>query len=491
MSVAVIIASWNRSGDLRRALQSIFANKYPELEVIVVDNASTDDAADVAASFEGVKVIRNAENLGFAEANEIGLRQTRADYIALVNNDALLAEDWIHKLVDFLDKHPNAAAAGGKQYFWNDDNPPLDRTNKYYGYTIIVDGTPNAQVNTSDDVREVATLSGAAVMIRRTAIDDVGPPFLDPLFFAYYEETDFFSRAIRKGWRLYYTGEPACWHRVRASSDPERYLYFMERNRAIWAYRNFDDASLKRMLRQKIGKAAKQWLDEHRGDLEQQRRRYFSGKGILEHVAEIESRANYYGYARPEVCALVPTSAKRVLDVGCAGGALGRALKSERPGIEVRGVEPVAEQAERARAWLDDVHAGTEIPSEWPRPDCIIFADVLEHLVDPWTAVKNARSLLQPGGTLVVSVPNVLHHSVVSELVRGRFDYRDAGVLDRTHLRFFTEKTAREMIEQAGFHIERMERVLEPPSGILRRVTPKTLATVQYLFVARPLKGQT
>lgn len=486
MKVAVIIASWNRSDDLRQALESIFANGYPSLEVIVVDNASTDDAAAVAESFSGVRVIRNRENLGFAEANEIGLRHTSAEFVALVNNDALLARDWIARHVEFLEKHPRAAAVGGKQFFWDEQNPPFDRRNRFYGYTTITDGTPNAQVDTPDDVREVATLSGAAVMIRRAAIDDVGAPFLDPLFFAYYEETDFFSRAIRKGWRLYYTGEPACWHRVRASSNPDRYLYFMQRNRVIWAYRNFDDASLKRVLREKRRPGVNQWLDEHRAELEGQRARFFSGKGILEHVAEIESRANYYGYARPELCALVPPTARRVLDVGCAGGALGRALKHER-GIEVRGIEPVVEQAERARAVLDDVHVGTadDIPATWPRPDCIIFADVLEHLVDPWAAVKKARALLEPGGTLVVSIPNVLHHSVVRDLVRGRFDYRDAGVLDRTHLRFFTEKTARELIEQGGFHIERMERVLEPPAGALRRITPKVLATVQYLFVAR------
>ena len=141
------------------------------------------------------------------------------------------------------------------------------------------------------------------------------------------------------------------------------------------------------------------------------------------------------------------------------------------------------------------------MPPSWPRPDCVIFADVLEHLVDPWAAVRQAREMLAPGGALVVSIPNVLHHAVVKDLLRGRFDYRDAGVLDRTHLRFFTAATARELVEQAGFRVERMERVIEPPRSMRSLVgwterTPSNgkrsmrailadLCTVQYLILAK------
>lgn len=528
--VSVIIASWNRSADLRLSLQAIFATGYPALEVVVVDNASEDDAAAVAASFPGVIVVRNARNLGFAEANLIGLGHCTGEYVALVNNDALLAPDWFARHVAFLEAHPDTAAVGGKQFFWDEQNPPWDRKNRWYAHTVVNadEGLTHAQLDAPDEIREVATLSGAAVMLRRAAIDDVGAPFLEPLFFAYYEETDFFARAVRKGWALHYTGEPACWHRVRASTarEPYRYLYLMHRNRVLWAYRNFDEASLARVLSDlrrsarvplrarlrplddetRARRDASRWVEEHRALLEEHRARvYGGGPGFLDLARSIQSRASYYGYARPEVCALVPESARHVVDFGCAGGALGRHLKATRPGVEVRGVEPVASVAERARAVLDDVLVGKAedpLPATWPRPDCIIFADVLEHLVDPWAAVRRARNLLSPDGTLVVSIPNVLHHSVASDLLRGRFDYRDAGVLDRTHLRFFTRDTAREMLEQAGFRVVHVERVLEPPARtserirkLLARTPPEAGAglrarladacTVQYLFVAR------
>jgi 2-polyprenyl-3-methyl-5-hydroxy-6-metoxy-1,4-benzoquinol methylase len=172
----------------------------------------------------------------------------------------------------------------------------------------------------------------------------------------------------------------------------------------------------------------------------------------------------YYDQPRPEIYARVPPNARFVIDVGCASGALGRALKASRPGIEVRGIEPVAEQAERARLVLDDVHMGAAedpLPSHWPAPDCVIFADVLEHLVDPWETLRRFRSIIPAGGMLVASIPNVANRTVLNGLLRHRWDYASFGILDRTHLRFFTRETALEMVEQAQFSIRRVERIMD------------------------------
>jgi len=172
----------------------------------------------------------------------------------------------------------------------------------------------------------------------------------------------------------------------------------------------------------------------------------------------------YYDQPRLEVVAMVPQNVKHVIDVGCASGALGAALKAARPGIEVRGIEPVLAQADRARRVLDDVHVGgadDPLPSHWPPADCVIFADVLEHMVDPWKTVRTFRSVLASGGSVVSSVPNVAHRSVLGGLVRQRWDYHEEGILDRTHLRFFTRETALEMFEQGGFSVRRVARVTE------------------------------
>jgi O-antigen biosynthesis protein len=183
--------------------------------------------------------------------------------------------------------------------------------------------------------------------------------------------------------------------------------------------------------------------------------------------------ASYYDNERPEVRTAVPASARRIVDVGCANGRLGARLKAERPGIEVRGIEVVAEAAQRARSVLDDaIHAAaeTELPEHWPAPDCVIFADVLEHLVDPWAVVRTWRTRLAARGTLVVTIPNVLHRSVVFGVLRGRWDYASEGILDRTHLRFFTRETALALIESGGFRVQSVKRLLDMAGlpGVLR-----------------------
>ncbi len=160
------------------------------------------------------------------------------------------------------------------------------------------------------------------------------------------------------------------------------------------------------------------------------------------------------------------------MDVGCGAGALGAALKLERPSLQVRGVEIVPEAAERARAVLDDVatmSADDPLPDHWPRPDCVLFADVLEHLLDPWSTLRSWRERVLEGGWIVVSLPNVGHHSVVRDLIRGDWRYASEGLLDRTHVRFFTRATAVELVEQANFQIERVRRMTLAGNWIVRR----------------------
>ncbi len=181
-------------------------------------------------------------------------------------------------------------------------------------------------------------------------------------------------------------------------------------------------------------------------------------------MTESRELHHYFDKPRLDVVEAIPASCRFVLDVGCASGGLGRELKRTRPGVQVRGIEPVAEQAERARTVLDDVLVGTfesTLPATWPAPDCIVFADVLEHLVEPWDAVRRAKNMLHPGGVVVVSVPNIAHASVLAGLLRGRFDYQPYGILDRTHLRFFTRPTAIDLVESAGFQVEYVRRRLD------------------------------
>jgi 2-polyprenyl-3-methyl-5-hydroxy-6-metoxy-1,4-benzoquinol methylase len=169
--------------------------------------------------------------------------------------------------------------------------------------------------------------------------------------------------------------------------------------------------------------------------------------------------SDYFQCPRPEMLPFVPVRCKRVLDVGCAEGAFGESLKMAR-GIEVWGVEPTTSAAVIARARLDNVIEGIFGP-ELNLPtgtfDCILFNDVLEHMLAPEKALRYARGLLAPGGVIVASIPNVRNFPIVWDLVRhARWEYRDCGVLDRTHLRFFTKLSIIQMFEREGFSLDKV-----------------------------------
>lgn len=153
--------------------------------------------------------------------------------------------------------------------------------------------------------------------------------------------------------------------------------------------------------------------------------------------------------------AAVPSRAKRILEVGCARGRLGDELKRQDPSRWVAGVELDSDAGQVARERLDevfvlDVQAGIP-PIEPGSLDCILFGDVLEHLLDPEDVLSRYRDLLAPDGLVLISVPNVQHFSVVKNLLRGDFMYQPAGLLDSTHLRFFTYMSFAKLMLDAGF----------------------------------------
>jgi trans-aconitate methyltransferase len=161
----------------------------------------------------------------------------------------------------------------------------------------------------------------------------------------------------------------------------------------------------------------------------------------------------YLDRRKQRMIEFVPKEAQHVLDVGCLGGAFGQALKEARPGIHVEGIEAREDGVVVARERLDDVVHGMFPDAMPPRFfDCVVFNDVLEHAVDPWAMLERTHDFLGPGGVVVASIPNVRHYSVVSALVlRGAWDYQDAGILDRTHLRFFTRSTVASLFESTGY----------------------------------------
>jgi 2-polyprenyl-3-methyl-5-hydroxy-6-metoxy-1,4-benzoquinol methylase len=207
---------------------------------------------------------------------------------------------------------------------------------------------------------------------------------------------------------------------------------------------------------------------------------------------------DYFGWDRREMLRYLPAGTARLLDVGCARGRFG-ALARGRLGAEVWGIEPDEGAAMAAERVLDRVvRAGVwEALALLPRGyfDCVVFNDVLEHLVDPYRLLAEIKAHLAPGGVVVASIPNVRHYPVLRDLVlRGEWEYVDLGVLDRTHLRFFTRRSIRRMFAEQGYEVLRMEGI--NASRVGRVVAPLLPAAIsdlpyqQFACVARPGIGE-
>jgi len=175
-------------------------------------------------------------------------------------------------------------------------------------------------------------------------------------------------------------------------------------------------------------------------------------------MSEIAVSNDYNVYAktsRDEMAPFVPDEARSILDVGCSIGNFGSLLKS-RGSAEVWGIEIDSEAAEIAAERLDRVLVGAfdrslDIPQQF---DCIVFNDVLEHMIDPYSALAYAKELLTEDGFVVASIPNVRYFGNIWKLiVDGTWEYTDCGILDRTHLRFFTKKSICSTFDRLGFHI--------------------------------------
>lgn len=171
---------------------------------------------------------------------------------------------------------------------------------------------------------------------------------------------------------------------------------------------------------------------------------------------------NYFQYSREEMLKFIPEGSKISLEVGCGTGNFSKNLKEI--GIKVWGVEPDHESFLVAVDCLDTVFHGNfeEVYNELPpsKFDVIIFNDVLEHMVNPWEVLRMSKSLLSQEGVIVASIPNFLYfHDFSKFLFDKNFEYQQAGIFDKTHLRFFTKKSIIAMFNELDYKLVSIEGI--------------------------------
>lgn len=223
---------------------------------------------------------------------------------------------------------------------------------------------------------------------------------------------------------------------------------------------------------------------------------------------------SYYAGLNLDLLDRIPVNSRAVLEIGCGTGQLARAFRLRAPEVRYWGIESHAPADDTAAAFLDRLILGdVEDPATLKALDdargetlfdCVVFGDVLEHLHDPWQTLQALRERMSPGGTCCVCIPNVAHWSLLLEQLRGRWTYASSGLLDRTHLRFFTRDSALAMMRSAGWTptethprviwpektkaavtaLSRFAREMNIPPGVIQ------MNTAAYQWVIRASNGE-
>ncbi len=234
--VSVIVVNWNGAAYLPECLDSIAEQSYPNIEIIVVDNGSTDDSvAFVKAAYGGrVHLIENPTNLGFAGGNNVGIRAAKGAYVALLNNDAVAVAGWVEALVTAAAADSRIGMCASKVYVRGMEGV-LDSAGLLLSRDGIGRGRGRLERDRDEFSRDEEALipSGCAALYRRAMLEEIG--LFDEDFFAYCEDSDLGLRGRIAGWRCRYVPAAIVFHRYSGSTSPYSSFkaFQVERNR-IW-----------------------------------------------------------------------------------------------------------------------------------------------------------------------------------------------------------------------------------------------------------------
>ncbi|MFA6335753.1 MAG: glycosyltransferase family 2 protein [Bacteroidales bacterium] len=241
--ISFVTVNYNGIKNTVELIESVKSN-LPEkrYEIIVVDNGSEiDEAAILKLKFPDIEIIRTEKNLGFSGGNNIGILKSAGRYIMLINNDTILPDSSLLTLVDFMDNNPKVGSVSPKIRFYSPEN-----TIQFAGYTNLsaitvrnrLIGFMQRDSGQFDEAVKTNFTHGAAMMVRRKVIEDVG--LMPEIYFLYYEELDWCSRMKRQGYEIWYQPSALIIHKESQSVGQGSYLrcYYLTRNRLLYVLRN-------------------------------------------------------------------------------------------------------------------------------------------------------------------------------------------------------------------------------------------------------------
>lgn len=238
--VSVIVVNWNGAAYLEECLVALENQNYKPVEILVVDNASTDSSREILAHYPHVRVIWNETNRGFGAANNQALSESHGEIVALVNNDTVLDPDWLARMVEPMEKNSEIGMCAGKtmSYFQRET---IDNTGHLLYWDGVNRGRGRMQKDEGqfDELQKALFPSGCACLFRTETLRQIGD--FDEDFYLYGDDTELGLRARLAGWDCAFVPAAIAYHRYSGSSNPYHPMkfYFVERNRFWVALKYF------------------------------------------------------------------------------------------------------------------------------------------------------------------------------------------------------------------------------------------------------------
>ena len=380
-------------------------NPKSAYEIVVVDNASTVGVQEWLREQEDIVLICNEENVGFPAGCNRGIEASRAgNDILLLNNDTIMLPNSLFWLRMGLYEEEKVGAAGSMSNHAVNDQMV---EKKFSSREEVIEYAISHNIPERNALEKKIWLMGFALLLKRRALDEIG--LLDTLYSpGCFEDNDICVRLRYAGWNVFLCHNSFIYH----------YGSGIGQNKGIW----------NESLRINKEKFEQKWGFD----------------------------VQYFTNARTDLISMINKDrgeAVRVLEIGCGGGSTLAKIQYLFPNAEVKGIELAGNVAKLGMNQLDIIQGNIEImqlPYDKKYFYYIIFGDVLEHLYAPDEVLRKMKAYLREGGQFLCGIPNLMHKSVIIPLLRGQFRYEEAGLLDRTHIRFFTLSSIVDMLHRCG-----------------------------------------
>lgn len=463
--VSIIILNWNQLTYLKQCLSSLIENtEYPNFEIIILDNGSKEPGTKDYLQNLPFRVIYNSKNLGYAKGNNLAAKYAKGEYLLFLNNDTLAHKNWLSPLVEVMNERKDCGIAGSKLLYPDGNIQHLGVAFDWRGNRRHIYKNYPADIPPAQEIRECEAVTGACFIIRQKIFEEVGG--FDERFKNGSEDIDLCLKVRARGYRIFLCPDSVLTHFEKTSLKTRGNFY------KKWStkYNNY-------LFQKKWG----QHLDEFR---------------IFDSILGLKAW-NYYANELPEILPLIPDKIELMLDVGCRLSSLTEKLKSKKTisiwGMNVEPINSFKTKNDFVKYIKADEEKIITQKLDLPLFDCLIFIDILEHFREPGKVLKKLKESLKDNGRIILSISNIRHYTVIKDILRNRWLYRENGIFEVNHLRFFSWPTIKRMLKMSGYQIEKV-KIIKKSSLLMKLLNYfffgnlDDFLTQQYLIVAKKVE---